>query len=76
MSGFDPGDDVRVDITDTAHPEFEWHGEYGTVVEVLEDDVGNGAANSRANRFYRIELADYDRTLNIRHRFLRPQADE
>jgi ribosomal protein L21E len=39
MPTFEPGDRVRVDITDTTDPDFDWHGEHGTVVDVLEDDA-------------------------------------
>ncbi len=41
MAELELGDRVRVDITNEADPDFQWHGEHGTVVDVLEDDAGH-----------------------------------
>jgi len=47
ISTFEPGDRVRADITDTTDPDFDWHGEDGKVVDVLEDDAGEVTGNDR-----------------------------
>lgn len=37
--GYENGDRVRVDIPDVDDPDHRYHGEVGTVEEVLEDDL-------------------------------------
>jgi ribosomal protein L21E len=72
MTIFEPGDRVRVDITDETDPDFEWHGQHGEVIDVFEDDAGEVTGNDRDSRLYRIDLDGYDHTLDLRHRDLRP----
>ena len=63
MPTFEPGDRVRLDITDTTDPDFEWHGQHGQVVEVLEgDDRGTVkfqplAARGRASMVYHLKIS-------------------
>jgi ribosomal protein L21E len=76
MPTFEPGDRVRVDITDTTDPDFDWHGEHGEVVDVLKDDAGEVTGDDRDSLLYRIELDEFDRTLDLRHRDFRAPFDE
>lgn len=62
MPTFEPGDRVRLDITDTTDPDFEWHGQHGQVVEVLEGDAGEVTGDDRDSRLYRVDLDDHDHT--------------
>jgi ribosomal protein L21E len=73
---FEPGDRVRLDITDTTDPDFEWHGQHGQVVEVLEGDAGEVTGDDRDSRLYRVDLDDHDQTLDLRHRDLRPPFED
>ena len=47
MPTFEPGDRVRLDITDTTDTDFNWHGQHGQVVEVLEGDAGEVTGDDR-----------------------------
>ena len=76
MPTFEPGDRVRLDITDTTDPDFEWHGQHGQVVEVLEDDAGEVTGDDRDSRLYRVDLDDHDQALDLRHRDLRPPFED
>ena len=76
MSTFGVGDRVRLDITDTTDPDFDWHGQHGSVVDVLEDDAGVVTGEDRDGRLYRIDLDDHDQTLDFRHRDPRPPFEE
>lgn len=72
MPTFEPGDRIRVDITDETDPDFDYHGEHGEIVEVLEDDAGEVTGDDRDSRLYRVDLNDYNHTLDLRGRDLRP----
>lgn len=69
---FREGDRVRIDIPDQADPDFErFHGEYGVVVAVLDDDAGSETSDSRDSQLYRIEL-NRGETMDFRWRDIRP----
>ena len=76
MTRFESGDRVRVDITDETDPDFQWHGEHGTVIDVLEDDAGYTTGDDRDSVLYRVDLDEYDHTIDLRWRDLRPPFDE
>ena len=72
MTQFIEGDRVRVDIPDESDPDHdEYHGEHGTVVDVLEDDAGKTTGRDQDSLLYRIKLED-GRTLDFREQDLRP----
>ena len=72
MPTFEPGDRVRVDITDETDPDFEYHGTHGDVVDLLEDDAGRLTGRDHDNRLYRVYLPHYDQTFDFREQDLRP----
>ena len=72
MPTFESGDRVRVDITNTTDPDFDWHGEDGKVVDVLKDDASEVTGDDQDSLLYRVELDKYDQRLDFRHRDLRP----
>jgi len=67
---------VRVDIPDTTDPDFDWHGEHGVVLDVLEDDADELTGEEQDARLYRIDLDDHDHTLDLREWDLRPAFGE
>ena len=75
MPTFEPGDRIRVDITDETDPDFDYHGEHGEIVDVLEDDAGEVTEDDRDSRLYRVDFDEYDHTLDLRQRDLRPPFD-
>jgi len=75
MSGFTKGDRVRVDIPDTTDPDHErYHGQHGTVVDVLEDEVGKVTGDERDTMIYRVDL-ETEETADFRWRDLRPPIE-
>lgn len=72
MPRFEKGDRVRVDLPDETDPDHdEFHGEHGTVIDVIEDDAGKTTGSESDSRLYRIEVED-GRTHDFRKRDLRP----
>jgi ribosomal protein L21E len=72
MPRFETGDRVRIDIpdeTDTDHDAF--HGEHGTITDVIEDDAGEITGSESDSRLYRIEVEEGG-THDFRERDLRP----
>lgn len=65
------GDKVRVDIPDKSDPDFEYHREQGTIVEVIDDDLGSTTGDERSSKIYRVELDTGDQ-IDFRWRDLRP----
>lgn len=75
MNGFTTGDRVRVDIPDTTDPDHErFHGLHGTIVDVLEDEVGEVTGDDRDATIYRVELEN-EETADFRWRDLRPPIE-
>ena len=72
---FREGDRVRVDIPDEDDPDFQWHGEHGVIIDIIEDDVGLATRDDRDSVIYRIVLDDHDITIDARWRDLRPPID-
>jgi len=72
MAPIKAGDKVRIDIPDTTDPDHDrLHGEMGTVVEVVEDDLGGVTGDSRDSYKFRVRLDD-DEVVNTRWVDLRP----
>lgn len=75
MSEFTIGDRVRVDIPDTADPDFDrYHGEHGEIVEKIDDDAAEITGDDRDETIYRVEF-DTGKTADFRLRDLRPPID-
>lgn len=76
MPRFEKGDRVRVDIPDETDPDHdEFHGEHGTVIDVIEDTAGEATGDDRDSYLFRIEL-DSGATIDLRWRDLRPPIDK
>lgn len=66
------GTEVRVDIPDTADPDFEqYHRRRGTIVAIVEDDAGKLTGDDRDDVLYRVEFNDGEQQ-DFRWRDLRP----
>jgi ribosomal protein L21E len=75
MTYFEEGELVRVDIPDETDPDHnQFHGEHGTVVEIIQDDVGAVTGDDRDSVLYRVEL-DGGETIDLRWRDLRPPIE-
>lgn len=75
-ANLEEGDRIRVDITDKADPDFQWHGEHGTIVRILEDDAGEVTGDPEDSTLYRISITDYDFSLDLRRKDIRPPLHE
>lgn len=71
MQEFSRGDRVRIDIPDETDPDFRYHGEHGTIIEVLKDDASEVTGDQRDSQLYRVRV-DLDQTIDVRWRDLRP----
>jgi len=72
MKRFEEGDRVRIDIPDETDPDFDrYHGERGSVLEVINDDAGLTTGDERDSYLYRVEL-DLGVVRDFRWRDLRP----
>lgn len=72
MKRFSKGDRVRIDIPDVDDPDYEsFHGEEGTVSNVITDTAGTTSGDARDNILYRVELDD-GTTMDFRWRDVRP----
>lgn len=58
MPHFETGDCVRVDIPDETDPDHVFHGEHGTVIDVIEDAAGEATGDDRDSHLFRVELGD------------------
>ncbi|MFC6904201.1 hypothetical protein [Halalkalicoccus tibetensis] len=61
------GERIRIDIPDETDPDHHYHGEHGTVVEIISDEAGD----PQDSRLYRVELESGE-VLDFRGRDLRP----
>lgn len=52
---FSKGNRVRVDTPDKDDPDFQWHGEHGVIIEMIEDDAGFTTEDDRDSVIYRVE---------------------
>jgi len=68
------GDRVRIDIPDKTDPDFEYHGEYGEIVDIFKDDAGATTGDERDSDIYRVEVDSGD-VVDLRWRDLRPSID-
>ncbi|RQH00108.1 hypothetical protein EA472_12945 [Natrarchaeobius oligotrophus] len=70
---FDLGDNVRVDIPDKTDPDFDdFHGKYGVIDEIIEDDAGDETGDERDSKLYRVEFDD-GKIMDFRWKDLRPR---
>ncbi|WP_144798976.1 hypothetical protein [Halorubrum depositum] len=69
------GDRVRVDIPNEADPDYEYHGEHGEVVEIIDDDAGRETGDSRDSQIYRLRLESGE-AVDLRWRDIRPPFQE
>lgn len=76
MYSFEAGDRVRIDIPDTEDIDFELHGSHGEVVMVFEDDAGSVSGTEADSVIYRVNVDDYERTVDLRGRDLRPPLEK
>jgi len=67
----DPGDTVRIDIPDESDVDHEYHGEHGTVIDVLQDDASTVTGRADDSVLYRVEFQNGD-TQDFRGRDVRP----
>lgn len=75
MQRFSEGDRVRIDIPDESDIDYEqFHGQHGTIISILRDDVGTIAGGEQDWQLYRVEL-DSGETINFRGHDLRPPID-
>ncbi|UBF21801.1 putative ribosomal protein L21e [Halorubrum virus HSTV-3] len=75
MTRFEKGDRVRVDLPDESDPDHDqFHGEHGTVVDILQDDAGAVTGDERDSRLFRVEL-DSGNSIDLRWRDLRPPIE-
>jgi ribosomal protein L21E len=75
MIEFSEGDRVRVDIpdeTDVDHQQY--HGQHGTIVSVLRDDVNEIIGDEQDARLYRVEF-ESGQTMDFRRQDLRPPIE-
>lgn len=75
MQRFSVGDQVRVDIPNQSDTDYErFHGEHGTVVSVITDDVGELTGNEQDSHVYRVNLESSE-TMDFRRHDLRPPIE-
>jgi hypothetical protein len=75
MDPFAEGYRVRVDIPDETNPDYDqYHGEYGTIIEILEDDAGRPTGEEKDVTIFRIEFP-FGKIADLRWRDLRPPIE-
>lgn len=75
MPQFDVGDRVRIDLPDESDPDYErFHGEHGTILNVIEDDAETVTGDRRDSHLYRVEIEQRG-TIDLRWRDLRPPIE-
>jgi len=75
MRWVEEGDRVRIDIPDETDPDHErFHGRYGEVVEIIEDDAGLETGDERDSYLFGVEFGD-GAVQHFRWRDLRPVPD-
>lgn len=73
-SPYSPGDEVQVYLS-RDDPDSTHHGKTGTVVEVLEDDLGEETERELDSLSYRIETEDEVIDVWFRHTDLVPACE-
>jgi hypothetical protein len=72
---FEQGTKVRVDIPDTADPDFKrYHRCCGTIVRIIEDNASELTGDDRDDVLYRVEFDDGEQH-DFRWRDLRPAPE-
>jgi len=75
MARFAVGNRVRIDIPDETDPDFEaFHGEEGTIIEIISDDADAMTGTERDGHIYRVEFGET--TADFRQHDLRPPIEE
>jgi hypothetical protein len=73
MSLYQIGEDIRVDIPDPSDPDHHYHAEVGTIVEVVEDDLGSLTGTPQDSYLYTIDFDDPSLgTMDFCHSDLKP----
>lgn len=72
---FEVGDRVRIDIPDETDLDYSnFHGEHGTIVSTIQDDLSNLTEEQKDSKIYRVEL-DSGHTMDFRQHDLRPPLE-
>jgi hypothetical protein len=75
MEQITQGDRVRVDIPDESDIDYEqFHGQHGTIISILNDDVGTVTGEEQDSQLYRVEF-DSGETMDFRRHDLRPPIE-
>ncbi len=75
MEDLDTGDRVRIDIPDETDPDYnQFHGEHGTIVSTVQDDLSEITGTEGKSTIYRVDL-DSGQTMDFRHHDLRPPIE-
>ena len=76
MKRFEVGDEVRIDIPNTADPDFDrYHGRAGEIVDIFEDDVDEQTGDERDAYLFEVEFANGEYG-QFRWRDLRPVSSQ
>lgn len=68
-------DRVRIDIPDETDPDHDrYHGEHGTIIDILEDDAHAETDDPRDAHIYRVDTDSGD-VMDFRWRDLRPPLE-
>lgn len=68
------GERVRVDISDSSDPDYLYHGEVGSIVDITTDNLGDMTGDPRDNRLYHVEFNDVSLgNMTFRHHDLVPR---
>jgi ribosomal protein L21E len=69
------GERVVIHIPDSTDPDHQYHGEFGTIVEVTSDDLGEVTGEPRNDQLYLVEFEDDTLgTMTFRHHDLRQEG--
>lgn len=75
MEELEPGKRVRIDIPDETDPDYsQFHGEHGTIVSTITDDLSEISGKEGQSTIYRVEL-DSGATMDFRGHDLRPPIE-
>lgn len=76
MEGFREGDRVRIDIPNKSDPDHaEFHGQHGTIVDILTDDAAKETGRPSDSVIYTIRL-DNEVEMDFRARDVRPPLED
>jgi len=76
MPEYNSGDRVRIDIPDETDPNHDqYHGEHGTIVDLLEDDDDTLSGERHESIIYRIQLNGGEK-IDVRQHVVRPPIEK